>query len=161
MEGVTARARPRLSEQASKFMVLQREVEQEYRPLMRAELQRRVEAVARTVQLTEPACPHCGQTMSRKDTRPVSWLARFGRLSAPVSRFVCRACRVQCRPLWICWAWSRGVSAVLLRGCWQYWRRWPPMRWHRVWHGCCWGGSQRHERLARGAAFRASGCRLQ
>lgn len=99
MEDLTAPARPRLSEQASQFMVLEREVEQEYRPLMLAELQRRVEAVARTAQITEPACPHCGQTMSRKDTRPVSWLARFGRLSAPVSRFVCRTCRVQCRPL--------------------------------------------------------------
>jgi hypothetical protein len=47
----------------------------------------------------EPACPRCGQAMGRKDTRSVSWLARFGRLSAPVSRFVCRACQVQCRPL--------------------------------------------------------------
>jgi transposase-like protein len=80
-------------------MVLEREVEEEYRPLMRAELQRRVEAVARTAQIAEPACPHCGRTMSRKDIRSVSWLARFGKLCVPVSRFVCRACRVQCRPL--------------------------------------------------------------
>lgn len=29
----------------------------------------------------------------------MSWLARFGKLSAPVSRFVCRDCHVQCRPL--------------------------------------------------------------
>jgi len=80
-------------------MLLERAVEQEYRPLMLAELQRRVDAVAQTAQATEPACPRCGRTMGRKDTRPVSWLARFGRLSAQVSRFVCRACHVQCRPL--------------------------------------------------------------
>lgn len=80
-------------------MLLERAVEQEYRPLMRAELQRRIDAVAQTTQATEPACPSCGQTMRRKDTRPVSWLARFGKLSAQVSRFVCRPCHMQSRPL--------------------------------------------------------------
>jgi Uncharacterised protein family (UPF0236) len=99
MEGRTAPARPELAEQASQFMLLERAVEQEYRPLMLAELQRRVDAVAQTAQTAHPACPRCGRTMGRKDTRPVSWLARFGRLSAQVSRFVCRACHVQCRPL--------------------------------------------------------------
>ena len=99
MEGRSAPARPELAEQASQFMQLERAVEQEYRPLMLAELQCRVDAVARTAQTMEPACPRCGGTMHRKDTRRVSWLARFGRLSAPVSRFVCRACHVQSRPL--------------------------------------------------------------
>jgi hypothetical protein len=99
MEGRSAPARPELAEQASKFMLLERAVEHEYRPLMLAELQRRVDAVAQTAQTTEPACPRCGRSMRRKDTRPVSWLARFGRLSAQVSRFVCRACHVQSRPL--------------------------------------------------------------
>ncbi|HEY6849659.1 MAG TPA: ISKra4 family transposase [Terracidiphilus sp.] len=99
MEGKTVLVRPELAEQASQFMLLERGVEQEYRPLMLAELQRRVDAVAETAQSTEPACPRCGRTMRRKDTRRVSWLARFGKLRAPVSRFVCRACQVQCRPL--------------------------------------------------------------
>lgn len=96
---MTAPTRPELAEQASQFMLLEREVEREYRPLMLAELQRKVDAVAQTTQKTGPACPGCGQTMHRKDTRPVSWLARFGRLSAPVSRFVCRTCHMQSRPL--------------------------------------------------------------
>src|SRR6266702_3256803 len=99
MECRSAPARPELAEQASQFMQLERAVEQEYRPLMLAELQRRVAAVAQTTQATEPACPRCGQTMHRKDTRRVWWLARFGRLSAQVSRFVCRACHMQSRPL--------------------------------------------------------------
>lgn len=80
-------------------MLLERAVEQEYRPLMLAELQRRVDVVAQTAQTTGPVCPLCGQTMGRKDTRPVSWLARFGKLSAQVSRFVCRTCHRECRPL--------------------------------------------------------------
>src|SRR6202051_1712679 len=99
MEGRTAPARPELTEQASQFMLLERAVEQEYRPLMLAELQRKVDVVAQAAQSTGPACPCCGQTMRPKDTRPVSWLARFGRLSAPVSRFVCRPCHMECRPL--------------------------------------------------------------
>jgi hypothetical protein len=80
-------------------MLLERAVEQEYRPLMCAELQRRVDAVAKTAQAVVPDCSCCGRVMVRKDTRLVSWLARFGKLHAPVSRFVCKACRVQCRPL--------------------------------------------------------------
>ena len=99
MEDRSAPARPELAEQASQFMLLERAVEQEYRPLMLAELQRKVDVVAQAAQSTGPACPCCGQTMRRKDTRPVSWLARFGRLSAPVSRFVCRTCHMECRPL--------------------------------------------------------------
>jgi uncharacterized protein UPF0236 len=99
MECRTGPARPELAEQASQFILLERAVEQEYRPLMRAELQRRVDAVAQAAQATQPGCPRCGQPMSRKDTRSVSWFARFGKLSAPVSRFVCRACGVQSRPV--------------------------------------------------------------
>src|ERR1035438_8053410 len=98
MERRTAAARPELAEQASQFMQLERAVEQEYRPLMLAELQRRVEALAETAQAALPECPRCGQAMRRKDTRPVSWLARFGRLSARVSRYRCPVCRLQCRP---------------------------------------------------------------
>jgi hypothetical protein len=99
MEGRSTPARPELAEQASEFMLLERAVEQEYRPLMLAELQRRVDAVAQAAQTTKPACPLCGQIMRRKDTRPVSWQARFGKLSAQVSRFVCRTCHMECRPL--------------------------------------------------------------
>jgi hypothetical protein len=78
---------------------LERAVEQEFRPRMLAELQRRVEAVTETAQAVVPECPRCGQSMRRKDTRPVSRLARFGRLKAPIARYHCPACHVQCRPL--------------------------------------------------------------
>jgi hypothetical protein len=91
MECRTGPARPELAEQASQYILLERAVEQEYRPPMRAELQRRVDAVAQAAQTTQPDCPRCGRPMSRKDTRSVSWFARFGKLSAPVSRFVCRS----------------------------------------------------------------------
>lgn len=99
MHGTTAPARPVLAEQASQFMLLERAVEEEYRPRMLAELQRRVEAVAQAAQAVAPRCPRCAQTMRRKDTRPVSWIARFGRLQAWVARYHCARCRLQCRPL--------------------------------------------------------------
>src|SRR5580658_2234403 len=99
MEGTTAPVRPELAEEASQFMMLERAVEEEYRPRMRAELQRRIEAIAETMQAMAPPCPHCGQSMRRKDTRSVSWLARFGRFQARVTRYRCASCRVQRRPL--------------------------------------------------------------
>jgi len=99
MEETTAPVRPELAEQASQFMLLERAVEEEFRPRMRAELQRRVEVMAETAQAVAPECPRCGQLMRRQDTRSVSWLARFGRLQARVTRYRCASCRVQCRPL--------------------------------------------------------------
>ena len=91
--------RPELAEQASQFMLLERAVEEEFRPRMRAELQRKVEVMAETAQAVVPECPRGGQLMRRQDTRSVSWLARFGRLQARVTRYRCASCRVQCRPL--------------------------------------------------------------
>jgi hypothetical protein len=99
MEGPTAPARPKLAEQASQFMLLERAVEEEYRPRMLEELQRRVEAMAQNAQAAAPECPRCGQVMRRKDTRSVSWWALFGRLQVRVARYRCEPCGVQCRPL--------------------------------------------------------------
>lgn len=92
-------ARPAVAEHLPCFLSLEREVEIEYRPQMLAALQGRVDAVADAARATAPVCRHCGQPMGRQDTRPVSWLARFGSLHAPVSRYRCRPCRYECRPL--------------------------------------------------------------
>jgi hypothetical protein len=99
MEGSTAPARPKLAEQASQFMLLERAVQEEYRPRMLAELQRRVEAVAQTSQAVAPECPRCRQVMRRKDSQSVSWRALFGRLQVRVARYRCKSCGIQCRPL--------------------------------------------------------------
>ena len=92
-------ARPMLEAGASQFMMLERAVEDEHRPSMLAELQRRVEAVAERAQAEAPVCSSCGQRMRCQDTRPVTWRARFGRLRAQVSRYRCAACHLECRPL--------------------------------------------------------------
>jgi hypothetical protein len=91
--------RPVLSDQASRFMLLEREVEQEYRPRMLETLQRKVDAVAGEAHVTAPACPQCARPMSYHDTRSVSWLACWGRLHASASRYRCSRCKQERRPL--------------------------------------------------------------
>ena len=37
--------------------------------------------------------------MGYHDTRPVSWIARFGRVIAPITRYRCGGCKYECRPV--------------------------------------------------------------
>src|SRR5260370_38420079 len=91
--------RPRLSEQASRFTLLEREVEREYRPQMLAALQRKVGAVAEEVHATAPACPQCARPMSYHDRRQVGWRACWGQGQASVCRYACLRCKQQRRAL--------------------------------------------------------------
>lgn len=91
--------RPRLADQPSRFVLLEREVELEYRSQMLEALQRKVDTVAEEAGATKPACPQCGQPMSYHDARPVSWLAHWGRLHALPSRYRCSPCKQERRPL--------------------------------------------------------------
>jgi len=79
--------RPRLDDQPSCFVRLEREVELEYKPQMLEALQRKVNMVAAEAHATVPECPQCGQLMSYHDARPVSWLAQWGRLLASPARY--------------------------------------------------------------------------
>jgi hypothetical protein len=90
--------RPALQE-ASQFLLLEREVELEHRPRMLEALQGKVNAVADSLRDHTPVCDQCGQPMQRHDTEWVSWIARFGNLQAAVVRYRCRACKTQRRPL--------------------------------------------------------------
>jgi hypothetical protein len=92
-------ARPVLADQPSRFMQLEREVEQEYRPQMLAALQRKVDAVAVEVGSNAPDCPQCGQPMGHHDTRPATWLAHWGRLEVSAPRYRCSPCKCERRPL--------------------------------------------------------------
>src|SRR6266568_6978879 len=83
--------RPGLADGPSRFTLLEREVEQEYRPQMLAALQRKVDAVAEEVQATAPACPQCARPMSYHDRRPVGWRACCARAS--VFRYRCARCK--------------------------------------------------------------------
>src|SRR5580698_1643983 len=91
--------RPRLADQPSCFVLLEREVELEYRPQMLDALQRKVKAVAEQASAKAPECPRCRQPMSYHDARPVSWLAHWGRIRASPVRYRCSACGLESRPL--------------------------------------------------------------
>src|SRR6202167_1843663 len=91
--------RPVLADKPSRFLLLERAVEDEYRPRMREELQRRVSDLAETTRAESPVCVPCGRSMVCQDVRPVSWGARFGRLRVGVPRYRCPACGLECRPL--------------------------------------------------------------
>ena len=91
--------RPVLSEQPSRFILLEREIERQYRPQMLERLQSKVNAVAEQANARAPACPQCGQPMSYHDARPVCWLACWGSIHALVARYRCRSCQRERRPL--------------------------------------------------------------
>ena len=99
VEPETLPERPVLPPDPPRFLLLEREVEIEFRPLILAALQGKVDAEAESARGKTHACPHCGQPMGCHDTRRVSWLARAGRLHAPVSRYRCSPCKYECRPL--------------------------------------------------------------
>src|SRR6266567_843049 len=110
-EPETPPARPVLADDPPRFLLLEREVEIEFRPQMLTALQRKVNAVAEAAQATLPLCPHCGKRMRCQDTRSVSWLARCGCLHAPVSRYRCPV-TTSAGLYWICWEWNPAASAA-------------------------------------------------
>jgi hypothetical protein len=91
--------RPMLAENPSRFVLLERAVEDEYRPRMLQELQRRVNDLAETTRAESPVCVPCGRLMVCQDVRSVSWWARFGRLRVGVARYRCPDCGLESRPL--------------------------------------------------------------
>jgi hypothetical protein len=91
--------RPVLAEHPSQFLLLERAVEDDFRPRMLQELQRRVDDVAENTRAASPVCGRCGRSMVCHDVRPVSWWARFGRLQVGVPRYRCPACGCESRPL--------------------------------------------------------------
>jgi len=116
-EPETPPARPVLADDPPRFLLLEREVEIEYRPQMLAALQSKVDAVAAAARGTAPACPHCGRLMRRQNTREISWLARCGRLHASVSRYRCPACR--CVPAFTGFTGDEpGCVRDALAACW-------------------------------------------
>ena len=98
-EPVEPPQRPRLADQPSRFVLLEREVELEYRPQMLEALQRKVNTVAEEARATVPECPQCGRPMTYHDARPVSWLAHWGQLRTSPVRYRCSRCKQERRPL--------------------------------------------------------------
>jgi hypothetical protein len=90
---------PVLSLGATRFMKLEREVEQAYRPLMLKALEEKVQAETARIESQAPQCVRCDQAMKYHDRPQVSWIARWGKLRTRAARFRCACCHYECRPL--------------------------------------------------------------
>lgn len=93
-----AAQRPELS-QPSEMIRLEREVEREYRPQMLESLQQKINEVAESTERTTPICRECSASMKYHDRREVSWITLYGKVRAEVSRYRCRRCSKESRPL--------------------------------------------------------------
>jgi hypothetical protein len=80
-------------------MLLEREVEDEFRSQMLQALKHKVDTLAEALGQEAPNCPRCSHPMCHQDQPVVSWLTRFGRLRAAASRYRCPACKQERRPL--------------------------------------------------------------
>jgi len=88
-----------LSLGATRFMELERDVEQEYRPQMLQALEQKVQAEALMIEGQSSQCPHCGPVLKYHDRPKVSWIVRYGRLRTAAARYRCAPCHYECRPL--------------------------------------------------------------
>lgn len=91
--------RPELKSEASRFMLIEREVEDEFRPKMLEAIEDRVNALAASVRTEAANCPQCSRRMSYHGSPKVSWLTRFGRVCIYAARFRCKPCKQERRPL--------------------------------------------------------------
>ena len=89
---------PRLADHASRFVQLERDVWDRFRPQVRDAVQAALHALAAAeATRARPVC--CGRPMRRHDRRPVQWLTWVGGVRAPVTRYRCATCRAERRPL--------------------------------------------------------------
>lgn len=90
--------RPRLADHAARFVQLERDVWDRFRPQVRDAVQAALDTLS-TVEETaaRPLC--CGQPMRRHDCRSVQWLTWVGAVRAQVVRYRCAGCRTERRPL--------------------------------------------------------------
>ena len=94
-----APTRPELESQPTQFMLIERQVEDAFRPQILTAIQEKVRAVSDSVRAQVPNCPKCGQPMHYHDATPVSWLSRFGWIWARACRYRCDPCKQECRRL--------------------------------------------------------------
>lgn len=90
--------RPVLAPKVSRFVEIEREVLEGFRPQMRQAVEDQLAALAAAqIQGDKPVC--CGKTMRRHDRRPAGWLTWVGSVRISVCRYRCAACGADRRPL--------------------------------------------------------------
>ena len=90
---------PSLLEEVPLLMRMEREVEEEFRPALRARLVEKIAAEAGSSKGTAPRCDTCGEAMQCRGRKPFSFLCRFGEVKLKASTYRCPPCRQQKCPL--------------------------------------------------------------
>ena len=90
---------PSLLAEVPLLVRLEREVELECRPLLRARLMEKIAAEAAPLKGTAPRCDTCGTVMECRGRKPFSFTCRFGEVEYATSAYRCRPCRQQKCPL--------------------------------------------------------------
>jgi len=87
-----------LLEEVPLLMRMEREVEEEFRPVLRARLVEKIAAEAASKGIA-PRCDTCGKAMQCRGCKPFSFICRFGEVKLKASTYRCRPCRQQKCPL--------------------------------------------------------------
>jgi hypothetical protein len=90
---------PKLAEQAPLLIRLEREVEDEFRPLMLRALEHKVKELDRSLWGKPPRCAACGRPMKSRGRRPSGFITRFGQLDVRPAIYRCKHCQRSERPL--------------------------------------------------------------
>ena len=107
---------PFLTLQVSLLMRLEREVEEEFRPQMRARLEERITEAGASHTAGAPTCPTCERRMKSRGRKPSSILTRFGKVAIRGPKYRCKACGTTCRPWHECLGLEVGrISGSLAR----------------------------------------------
>jgi hypothetical protein len=97
--GAAPTAVPALLAEVPLLVKLEREVEEELRPLLRARLVERIGAEAVALQGVAPRCDTCDKAMECRGRKPFSFTCRFGEVELTASAYRCPPCRQQKCPL--------------------------------------------------------------
>jgi len=97
--GSAPASEPKLADEVPLLIRLEREVEDEYRPLMRTALEQRIRQVDASLAGQAPRCPVCGRPMKSKGRRPSSFISRFGEVDVRAALYRCARCKRSGRPL--------------------------------------------------------------
>ena len=83
-----------------RLVQLEREVKEEFLPLICARLLERIKVEEARLAGSAPNCPRCGRKMKVRGCKPCVLTSQFGDFPLSPAVYRCRPCQWQMRPLW-------------------------------------------------------------
>jgi len=84
---------PSLLEEIPRFMQLEREVEEEFRPAMRESLRAKIVKEAKALSGSAPECTDCHRRMESRGRSTATFLCRFGEVAVDSNSHRCKSCK--------------------------------------------------------------------